>query len=356
MSVVTLPQYLLPENISANPTVTGTAATSINEVGQWVALVFSMPKTAEISDYMFFINSLVSGCDLEVRIETVNKATGIPTGTLVHANAVASLTITTSGLKTANFPGTFTVASGTLVAYMVKAVGGTPSTIYFGTFTDGVAATGLPHILTYDNTTEQLRSTLCPVMGLGTADNSALQIRHAWTAYQTSSQGYNNSGTNTRGNRMRIDIPCRVAGAKVWLDSDAPSIVKLYDTDGSTVLASATLGAGMPPNAVAYAIEVYFESPVTLAVGQYFLVVEATSATSITMFQFLFNPGKYIASSPFGGDSLVSAQTARVGVQPSGVGSWTIGSFAQYAIIPIIDGIDVATEVGGGETSHVFAA
>ena len=354
MSVIAMPQYWMAENISTTPTVTGSGNFSINGIDHWVAIVFSMPKTATITDYYFFINTLTTGCQLEVRLETVDKATGIPTGNLIDANAVASINVTTAGIKTGNFPAGITISAGTLVSYMMRPVSGTPVSMNFGVFNDAVSSTGLPHLLHFNGTTEQLRFSLGGILGLGTGA-SALPIRHAWPAYQTVSVGYSVSGTNTYGNRMRIDIACRIAGARVWFDSDGPSVLKLYDTDGATVLASATMDQGMPPNNGAFVNDVYFTEPVTLTTGEYFLVVEATTSTQISMYRFLFNPIKFISASPFGGDSLVEASTSKLASLPAGLGNWNINLTTQFAIIPIIDGIDVATGGGGGETSHVFS-
>jgi hypothetical protein len=356
MAAVALPQYWMPENVSSTPTIAGAATLDLNGASQWVALIFSMPYTATLDEYFFRINSATTGCEAQVRIETVNLATGYPTGTLVNANATASVTITNGGATyNGAFAGTFNIAAGTLVAYMVKVTSGTPVAVQFATFTDGVSSHGLPYLIDYD-TTENPRFVLAPLMGLGVTGGSALQIRNAWPMESTLSVSYSSaSAFNAYGNRLRLDLALRIAGVRIWMDADSTGTIKLFDSDGATLLRSINFDGGTPPSASPFVSDFYFSSPITLAAGEYWLAAQATSTTSLQIYSFNFYSAKFLNGSPMGGNTLAGTNTNITASLPASVSDWnTPSTNSQYAIVPIIDGVE-ATGGGGGETSHVFS-
>ena len=357
MAAVALPQYWMPENVSTTPTITGAATLDLNGASQWVALIFSMPYTATIDQYFFRINSAGTGCEAQVRVETVDPATGYPTSTLVNANATASVTIAsgTAGTYTGSFAGTFTVTAGTLVAYMVKVTSGTPVAVQFATFTDGVSSHGLPYLIDYD-TSELPRFVLAPLMGLGVTGGSALQIRNAWPMQLVLSTSFNNAGLyNAYGNRLRLDLSLRIAGVRIWMDADSTGTIKLFDSDGATLLRSIDFNGGTPPSASPFVSDFYFSSPITLPPQEYWLVAQATSATSLQIYSFDFYSAKFLNGSPMGGNTLAGTNTNITASLPASVSDWSTPSTAsQYAIVPIIDGVDLES-TAGGETSHVFS-
>ena len=357
MAAVSLPQYWMPENVSVSPTITGSAVLDINGAAEWVALIFSMPYTATIDQYFFRINSATTGCNAQVRIETVDLATGYPTGTLVNANATANVTITNGGVTYVGaFTGTFTVTAGTLVAYMVKAaVGSSPNAIQFATFTDGVTSHGLPYLIDYD-ASEFPRFTLAPLMGLGVTGGSALQIRNAWPLDSTFAFTFSSdSTTNAHGNRLRLDLALRIAGVRIWMDADSTGVIKLFDSDGATVLRSISFDGGTPPSTNPFVSDFYFSSPIILPPNDYWLVVQATSITSLQMYSFNFYNEKFRNGSPMGGNTLAQTSTNITASLPASVLDWQIPTNnSQVAMVPIIDGIELSS--GGGETSHVFSS
>lgn len=357
MAAVALPQYWMPENVSSTPTITGAATLDLNGASQWVALIFSMPYTATIDEYFFRINSATTGCEAQVRVETVDPASGYPTGTLVNANATASVTIasSTAGTYTGSFAGTFTVTAGTLVAYMVKVTSGTPVAVQFATFTDGVSSHGLPYLIDYD-ASEIPRFVLAPLMGLGVTGGSALQIRNAWPMESTLSVSYSSaSAFNAYGNRLRLDLALRIAGVRIWMDADSTGTIKLFDSDGATLLRSIDFNGGTPPSASPFVSDFYFSSPITLPPGEYWLAAQATSTTSLQIYSFNFYSAKFLNGSPMGGNTLAGTNTNITASLPASVSDWSPPSTnSQYAIVPIIDGVE-ATGGGGGETSHVFS-
>ena len=118
MSFITVPEFYfpdLPSTASATPTLAGAATMDINGVSQWVSFVFSCPKTIMVDSVFFRVNSASTGCTTTVGIETVDPATGLPSGILADNNATATVNITSGAANyEVTFPGTFTLTKGVL--------------------------------------------------------------------------------------------------------------------------------------------------------------------------------------------------------------------------------------------------
>jgi hypothetical protein len=354
MSLITVPEFYfpdLPSTVSAAPTVAGAATLDLNGASQWVAFVFSCPKTVTVDSVFFRVNSATTGCTATVRIETVDTATGLPSGNLPHANATTTVSIASGAANyEVTFPGTFTLTKGTLYAIYIGAPTSvtTPSAILFSTFSDDGGDIGMPYALDFD-ASASYRDTLCPSMAIGTTGSSSFYIEKLWPITAAAMDSFaSTSSPDTIGNKITIKAPLRVCGAWAWLDLDEGANVKLYNTDGSTVLGSGIAYPNVPPS-TAQLINVFqFSSPVELATGDYYLAVEATTTTNIGIGSITFSDARWRSASPIGGADFCYTSCTQT---PTSTGSWTTTPTKQAFIGLIVDGIEGG---GGGETSHVF--
>jgi hypothetical protein len=341
----------MPENVAAAPSVAGAVTFDLTAINQTVALVFSMPKLALLDEWSFYVFSATAGCNAQVRLETVDITTGIPTGTLVNANAFANVTIASgAGFYSGAFQANFTITAGTIVAYVIKALTA-PTALLFGVFNDATASTGLPYTLDSGPTPN---SSISPLFGLGVSGGTALQFRNVWPIISAGTITYNvNSSPNAYGNRLDITVSSVISGVRLWFEADGPGLIKLYDADGSTVLRSVTFGVGLPPFLDAYINDFYFNSPIALPPGQYFLSVEPNTATSLTFYNFVFPSAKYRSGSPLGGNSLARASTTVAGGLPLSPSDWFVQLTQQTTIVPIIESIETG---GVGQSAYTFVA
>jgi hypothetical protein len=140
------------------------------------------------------------------------------------------------------------------------------------------------------------------------------------------------------------------------MDADSTGTIKLFDADGATLLRSINFDGGTPPSASPFVSDFYFSSPITLPPNDYWLVAQATSATSLQIYSFNFYSAKFLNGSPMGGNTLAGTYTNITASLPASVSDWAIPSTnSQYAMVPIIDGVELSGG-GGGETSHVFSS
>jgi len=345
VSVPTMSLPAFPDGVNTAPAITSGTGFDLNAAGASVAYVGQMPSTQTISRVFFRVNSATTGCTALVRLETVDTSTGLPTGTLVNANASASQVITSG---TANYEVAYTpfeVTRGTLFALVIAQSSGTPSAIRFAFFADDNHGSGLPYCL--DSGAHN--PTIAPCFGIGIS-GSAVPLRHMWPIIDAGLETYNSgSAADTRGNKITINAKVRVCGLRVWADLDATAKAILYGSNGSTILASADLFANIPPDTLAFPNDALFTSAVELNPGTYYIAVEATSGTNINLAVITLYDSSWRAGSPFGGANVVYSTCAQT---PSSTGSWTDTNDKQAMISLLIDGIDN----GASETSYTFAS
>lgn len=358
MSFVTVPQYAFPRSPegaqSAATVLTAGTTLDLNGVGQYMAYVDFMPSTETIDRAFFRIHDATTGCDALVRVETIDDATGLPTGTLVHANASQTVTIASGGADyEVTFPGTFSITRGTKFALVIAQSSGTPVAVRMSYFREWKYAEGIPYVIDFD-ANAATRHNLSILAGLGTS-GSAVSFRDIWPINAVTAESFaNTDAPDTIGNKMVIDAPMRVCGAWAWVDADATGTLKLYDTDGVAVLASAAIDTNVPPTSAPYVAYYMFATSVELPAGTYYLAAEATSGSDIRIFSATFYSAAWRAGSPMGGDRLTYSTCTQT---PTSTASWTDDATKQAFMGLIIDGIESGGGGGGGgETSHVFAS
>lgn len=356
MSFITVPEFYfpdLPSSVSATPTLAGAATMDLNGASQWVSFIFSCPKTVTVDSVFFRVNSATTGCTTTVRIETVDTAQGVPSGNLVDNNATTTISIANgAGNYEATFPGTFTLTKGVLYAIYIGAPNTvtTPSAINFATFTDDGGDIGMPYVIDFD-ASASYRDNLCPSMAIGITGSSSLFIEKLWPITSAGMETFaSTSSPDTIGNKITIKAPMRACGAWAWLDLDETATIKLYNTDGSTVIGSASGYIGVPPTIAQYINVFQFSNPVELATGDYYLAVEAMTATSIGIASMSFSNERWRSASPLGGADFCYTSCTQT---PTGIQSWTTTTTKQAFIGLIVDGLESG---GGGETSHIFMA
>jgi len=362
----------MPTNFSGDPSIGGGASLDIANEFERVAIVFMASSTQLIDGVFFKIRSVGAGtnCNMEVRIEQVDTATGEPNGILISSTAgresSAAVTVSAAGNYNVSFPidefnGPFELTQGTLCAIVFRPTsGGTVSNIHFSTFTDGNAAWGLPYCIDYDDATStqtaHYRDSLAPIVGFAIS-GGGYPIKNLWPITSAAIETFQSTSTpDTIGNRISISAPVRISGVRVWIDADSTGTIKLYGTNGSTVLASANIYAAVPPEPSngAHIAEYYFSASVDLAVGTYYIAVEATGSTiGIATMTFPSSPYQLVGSSPLGGATMAFVTCTQT---PSSTASWTITTNKQAFIAPIFSGSELGGGGAGGETSHVFAA
>ena len=158
---------------------------------------------------------------------------------------------------------------------------------------------------------------------------------------------YNNSSTpDVYATKFSIPVGARFCGCWYWIDADGDYTVKLYDSDGVTVLSSLSSDNDLPPTPSA-GIHQALMSSVDIEPGvDYFLGIEPSSGTNISTYSFDVNAAYLLGQVPGGVDFRYA--TAK---DPSGTGSWTETSTRRIFIEPMFDAVNTSADAGAGGDS-----
>ena len=270
-----------------------TSALLLNAASEKAAFIFDIGKTGSIDKIHFRTATVTTGGDVDVRLETVDGATGFPTGTLYGANTNGALTIADANDNTAFAVSLTTDASvteGDLVAIVIV---NSPTIV--GNFQ--IAALGatnawgseFPYCALEDAAVWAVATgTPVPVCTLEYSDGSFEPIPGAFWATALANTAFNTgSGSISRGNKFQVPFPVRVNSFWVWADLDGDATMKLYDENGTTVLLSKTMDKDVRGGTGYGRLSRRFPGTTDLKPNTYYrLVLEATSATSVTLPEF----------------------------------------------------------------------
>ena len=337
MTVANVYGLVLP----VDPALTSTGFSSLlmDASGEKVGVVLRAPKTGSIRKVHFRTGAVTTATDTDVRLETVDATTGHPTGTLLGTTTnvtVASASITantwiTTGALTADA----SVTRGDLLAAVIVP-SGTPNYNVAGVNGTNSA---FPYSVQY--TASWADNSAIPAIALEYSDGSFAYIPNVLPFSAMNTHTFNNGSTpDERALKFRLAAPVRVAG--VWFSGNRSGDVDfvLYDSDGTSVLASASmdkdvLGSALQPEAI------LFSSSVSLSANTYYrLAVKPTSATNMSAYSWDVASAAIMDQMAGGQDFHYSERT--------NAGAWTDTTTRRLRIGLIIDGIDDGAGGGGG--------
>lgn len=214
----------------------------LDALNEKAGMIFDVPETGDITASGFTVSAMVTAGSARVRLETVDPATGFPTGTLVHPNAVVAVPITRIGWYTVVYPGPVPVVQNTPYATVIEWASGNFSV---GRLTVP-ANSNFPYTV-LQNTGAWAKSTVACVGGIRYADGHWPYINGVWPVSSVGTQaGVAGSATSEEGgNRFKMPFGCRVEG--IWWGAGTnvgePKPI-LYAEDAATILAE---GPQWPP-------------------------------------------------------------------------------------------------------------
>jgi hypothetical protein len=334
---------LYPASVSGAPTY---IFHTIDAAGEKVQFVVPGKMFGQsIRKILWRTATVTTGDTVDVRAETVDNTTGNATGTLVNVNANASQVVA-NGDDDTMFTTTLTAdADVSALEYFAVVIangvgGGNMQIALFGDDSSSFPYTGL-------FTASWAKSLLPAVVGFELVDGSYLWVDGCYPMSAITSSTYNNTSTpDVYANRITIAAPCTIDGFWLWANFAADCAVKLYDTDGVTVLASRTIDA---TNAVS-AINIQrwsFPTAVDVTAGDYWIGVEPTGAGNIVVYDWTVPTAA--AMDAFQGGQNMQFSTAK---DPSGTGSWSTTATRRLFLGVRFSAIDDGAGAGGGAPYH----
>jgi hypothetical protein len=262
----------------------------IDASGEKIGCVFRAPKTGTLGKVRFFTGTVTTGDTLKVSFQDVDMATGNPDETadqyrtIVVANSDDNAWLTTGLITTdgTDTGGKRSVTRGDLLAIVIEYdsyvagnmnVQNTTAILDYGNGAYTCLKTGGTWVKTtntigcfeleYDDGTLAYTDTLLP--GAGSATTIA-----------------SNTTPDEAALYFRFPVGVTVGGAYVFLDLDAATDVVLYDTDGTTALATVSLDSDVRAGLTANGTMVVFPTEIDLTANLwYFLSIKPTTTTAV---------------------------------------------------------------------------
>lgn len=340
-----------PTQVAGAPGL-GLASFVLDAASEKAALIFAATAAKSIRTIHYRTGTVTTGDTLDVRVETVDTAAnGDPTGTLWATNTNAASVVAggdDSVWKSATLTADATLAIGDVVA-IVLVNGGGGGNMQLAAY--GEMVSGFPY---GDLFTAAWAKSIIPMFVVEYSDGSFEPVQGFLDQGAPITPTTFNSGTatNRRGNMFQVPFPTRTNGCWVWVDADGPFTCTLYDSDGTTVLATTATINQFQRSTAAGNIAFYpwiaspSAAPSLLANTNYRIVVIPTSTTNLTTYDFdvtdadmlnMFVGGTLMHASVFTSSAWVETTTRRgyLGVMldafDDGAGS---GGGANRALLP----------------------
>lgn len=349
--------YPRPWSSSNSAPTWGTTTGLIDAVNEKVGVVFTVPATGTLEAFGWGTRTVTNGATLDVRAETVDNATGNPSGTLLGTNSNASQVVANADddhwFETVLTTGP-SVAVGDEAAFVVSNPGASAGTMQIAIFMDENSW----HPYTLLNTGAWAKQTF---------QGPCLAVRVSGTWYAVpgvvcpfsanSTVGISTGSTpDVAGLRFRVPVPMRVVGLWWKHDVDGDCVGKLVSDDYNQGADTATLKvvtrsiratnrAGSTPGLM----EILFTSPADLSADTYYrLLLEPTTATTCPFYYFTSTTANQIAALPGGSDFHMTAAK-----DPTGNASWTnydngTDGYRKPLMGLLVGGFDDGAGGGGG--------
>lgn len=314
--------------------------------GEKAAFVFRAPRTGTIDRVCFRTQTVTTGDTLDVRLETVDAATGDPTGTLWAANTNASQVVANAD-DNVWFEVTLTagavVTRGDRIAFVI--VNGAAGALNIvqqiaNSMLERLPMRPMNYALHFASSWAKQNSGM--VGAVRYSDGSYAHVPNLEPLANTAATVFNSgSSPDERGNRFILPFKARCVGLWAGLAKTAGATVdlKLYDS-GSTLLESVNLDLDVMEGSGGNAWGL-FDSSVTLDAGSlYRMTIAPDTATSVTDREQIMQSAA-LMNAAHGGDAMYL--TTR-----TDGGAWTDTATQRVSMGLILDGLDDGA--GGGSS------
>jgi len=312
------------------------------------AAIITIPKTGTLDKIEFRTDTITTAQDVKISFQAVDPASGNPIGVVDQFVVVTGASLAVGwqvpGLITSDGTGSGskrTVSAGDLLAIVFEfnaTLGDVRFTSILKNSSTNLMADGYQYVDSFDGVSTWTKSANGFVGALKYSDGSYAYVNPNMIPFSnnTTTATAFNSGSSPNERGLIFQFPFSVTVSGVWFLSTRAGDcqVKLYDTDGTTVLSTISLDKDntMADTPVTIA---YFSTPINLTTnGTYRISVVPTTVTNITTYDIPFSTNALMQAA-LGGVNFFA--TTRTG------GAWTNNNLAKPLMGLVISAIKAST-------------
>jgi hypothetical protein len=286
VTLVSLRQPLIwPWNGGASAGLINEATGStLNGAGEYSAFIFRAKEAMTISHVGWRPGAVSGSPTVDVRIETVDAATGLPSGTLWAANT----NIVTAGIASAaSFRAEALTASASIAAgeyFAVKfAYNSGTSFAVLGVTNHTIRSGQLPYRVTNTGAAAAV-NMIWSSLALGSSATDWYRLDNCFPFTDILTSSFNNTNSAARGVRFQVPFKCRCVGMLRPVGTTLGDYnVAILDDSGSELGSTSTAFDGNIVDDAGGGVGAFFDTPIELATGTWYrAVIEPTSATNTT--------------------------------------------------------------------------
>lgn len=330
----------IPETPVAYGGAASNSSLTLNAASYKAAMIFQAPKTGSITAVIWRANSIATGCTLDVRLETVDtSANGDPTGTLVGTTTNGAEVLTTgdgNSFRTTTLTLGASVTKGDLLAVVIAQPSSGSGSVQVGLFSD--QSMQFPYCDLY-TTSWFKQAAVSMICALQYSDGSIECITGNMPVLVSTRTFNSSSAIDESGIKITLPFPCRVVGFWVWGDFDAAADVILYDTDGTTTLASASINSFVRVNANNGIHFLTSSATPDMLAATYRLTVLPTTTTNITLNELTTPTAAFMDALALGQNCILTTR--------ANAGSWTDTTTGRALVGLLVSGFESGGRNGG---------
>ena len=335
----------------------------IDVASEKAGVIFRVPKAGNIDKIHWGTRTVVTGATVDVRLESVDGSTGLPSGSLVgtDTNGAHVLdgaddnTVLTTSLTT-----DATVTMGQEMALVISNPAVDPGDFILTSVNPQTTVIqNFPYAATHNGTVWAKSATTTPIVFcLEYSDGTIVPIEGITPAINSiTTTVFNNASTpDIYGQRFQVPFPTRVRGAWILGDIDNDCTLRLVNTafheaNATGILLSATIDGTNRVNTSDGIQVITFDDTEEITKDTNYRLILIAGASNIEVTDWGTTAIGFLDGFPGGRN--VHMTTAKTPTQDSDWTNYNSGTFRRILMGPIIDAFDDG--VGSGASGGSFA-
>lgn len=364
MAITELPgRFYYPSLYYGAAVPAGVSVTSMSAANSKMAMIFQAPKTGNIESVIWRTWTVSTGATLDLRLETVDTATGDPSGTLVGTNTNVSLVLLSTDdnlVFTSTLTAAASVTKGQLLAWVIVNPAVAQGNLQLAGYSYASISPGIPYHDTHNGVGWTPSHVNFKALSVVYDDATVETPIGMWPPYTAITGTSFNSGTNPNVRGMRFQFPVSMRAVGLWFNADMDGDTKFsivttaYNKGAATgILASVTIDKDTRGSTTGMLAKVIFDTAVTLsAATNYRLIVEPQTVTNTQIYDVSFQSLDLLNTWSGGSDCHLTTAN-----NPTADGDWTnynSGTFRMPFMGLIIDGVDASGGAAATGGSYAF--